>query len=152
MGLSTSGGFEHQLEALEGQDPATLGSVMQGTIAAANQDPKLARVFSTYTVTSPSVYFDIDRDKAQALGVGIADVFTASQATLGGYDTNDFNLYGRTWKVNIESEAADRRDVSALWQIQVRNKDGQMAPLRSIADLRIVSGPRSSPATTTTAQ
>jgi multidrug efflux pump subunit AcrB len=142
VGLSTSGGFEYQLEALEGQDPATLGSVMQGTVAAANQDPRLARVFSTYTATTPSIYLDIDRDKAQALGVSMTEVFTALQATLGGYYTGDFNLYGRTWQVNIEGEAADRRDMSALWQIQVRNKNGEMVPLRSIADLRIVVGPQ----------
>ena len=115
---------------------------MQGTIAAANQDPRLARVFSTFTATNPSVYLDIDRDKAQALGLNMNDVFTALQATLGGYFTNDFNLYGRTWQVNIEGEAGDRRDVSALWQIQVRNKNNEMVPLRSIADLRIVLGPQ----------
>ncbi|MGD0764211.1 MAG: multidrug efflux RND transporter permease subunit [Roseiarcus sp.] len=142
IGLSTSGGFEYQLEALEGQDPATMASVMRGTIAAANQDPRLTRVFSTYTATTPSVYLDIDRDKAQALGLNMADVFTALQATLGGYYSGDFNLYGRTWQVNIEGEAADRRDTSALWQIQVRNKNGEMVPLRSIADLRVVVGPQ----------
>jgi len=142
VGLSTSGGFEYQLEALEGQDPATMASVMRGTIAAANQDPRLTRVFSTYTATTPSAYLDIDRDKAQALGLSMADVFTALQATLGGYYTGDFNLYGRTWQVNIEGEAADRRDMSALWQIQVRNKNNEMVPLRSIADLRVVVGPQ----------
>jgi multidrug efflux pump subunit AcrB len=142
VGLSTSGGFEYQLEALEGQDPATLASVMQGTIAAANQDPRLTRVFSTYSATTPSIYLDVDRDKAQALGVSIADVFTALQATLGGYYTDDFNLYGRTWQVNIEGEAADRRDMSALWQVQVRNKNGDMVPLRSIADVRSIVGPQ----------
>jgi hydrophobe/amphiphile efflux-1 (HAE1) family protein len=142
VGLSTSGGFEYQLEALEGQDPATLGSVMQGTIAAANKDQRLARVFSTFTATNPSVYLDIDRDKAQALGLNMNDVFTALQATLGGNFTNDFNLYGRTWQVNIEGEAADRRDISALWQIQVLNKTNEMVPLRSIADFRIVLGPQ----------
>jgi len=142
VGLSTSGGFEYQLEALEGQDPATMASVMRGTIAAANQDPRLTRVFSTYTATTPSAYLDIDRDKAQALGLSMADVFTALQATLGGYYTGDFNLYGRTWQVNIEGEAADRRDMSALWQIQVRNKNNEMVPLRSIADLQVVLGPQ----------
>ncbi len=142
VGLSTSGGFEYQLEALEGQDPASLGSVMQGTIAAANQDPRLTRVFSTFTATNPSVYLDIDRDKAQALGLNMSDVFTALQATLGGYYSGDFNLYGRTWQVNIEGEAADRRDMSALWQIQVRNKNNEMVPLRSIAELRVVQGPQ----------
>ncbi len=142
IGLSTSGGFEYQLEALEGQDPARLGSVMQGIIAAANQDPRLARVFSTFTATTPSIYLDIDRDKAQALGLNINDVFTALQSTLGGFFVNNFNLYGRTWQVNIEGEAADRRDISDIWQIYVRNKAGEMVPMRSIANLRFVVGPQ----------
>src|SRR6267378_4222855 len=69
IGLSTSGGFEYQLEALEGQDPAAMGSVTGGLIGAANRDPRLARVFSTFTATNPSIYLDIDRAKAQALGL-----------------------------------------------------------------------------------
>lgn len=142
VGLSTGGGFEYQLEALEGQDPATLGSTMQGLVAAANGDPRLARVFSTFTATNPSLYLNIDREKAQALGLKMNDVFTALQATLGGLYTNDFNLFGRTWQVNIQGEAADRRDTSALWKIQIRNRDGDMVPLRSIADLSIVTGPQ----------
>jgi hydrophobe/amphiphile efflux-1 (HAE1) family protein len=142
IGLSTSGGFEYQLEALEGQDPASLGSVMQGVIAAANQDPRLSRVFSTFTATNPSAYLDIDRDKAQALGLNMNDVFIALQSTLGGFFVNNFNLYGRTWQVNIEGEEQDRRDFSDIWQINVRNKNGEMVPMRAIADLRMVTGPQ----------
>ena len=142
IGLSTSGGFEYQLEALEGQDPAVIGSVMQGLIAAANQDPRLARVFSTFTAQNPSIYLDIDRTKAQALGVPLASVFNTLQATLGGFFVNNFNLYGRTWQVNIEGQSADRRDISALWNIYVRSATGQMVPLRAIADARIVVGPQ----------
>jgi hydrophobe/amphiphile efflux-1 (HAE1) family protein len=142
IGLSTSGGFEYQLEALEGQDPVRLGSVMQGVVAAANQDPRLARVFSTFTANTPSIYLDIDRDKAQALGLAMNDVFTALQSTLGGFFINNFNLYGRTWQVNIEGEAADRRTIDNIWQIHVRNKMGEMVPMRSIAELRYVVGPQ----------
>jgi hydrophobe/amphiphile efflux-1 (HAE1) family protein len=142
IGLSTSGGFEYQLEALEGQDPAAMGGVMRGVIAAANQDARLARVFSTFTATTPSIYLDIDRDKAQALGLDINDVFTALQSTLGGFFVNNFNLYGRTWQVNIEGEAQDRREIADIWQIHVRNKAGEMVPLRSIASERIVVGPQ----------
>ncbi len=142
IGLSTSGGFEYQLQNLEGADPAAMGSVVQGLLAAANQDPRLARVFSTFTPTNPSVYLDIDREKAQALGLSINDVFTTLQATLGGIYVNDFNLYGRTWQVNIQGEARDRSDISQIFQIYVRNKSGTMVPLRSIADLRIVLGPQ----------
>jgi hydrophobe/amphiphile efflux-1 (HAE1) family protein len=142
MGLSTSGGFEYQLENLEGADPVAMGSVVQGLVAAANQDPRMARVFSTYGAAAPSVYLDIDREKAQALGVSISDVFTTLQATLGGYFINNFNLFGRTWQVNLQAEAADRRDVSALWNIFIRNAKGDMVPLQSIAGARIVTGPQ----------
>jgi hydrophobe/amphiphile efflux-1 (HAE1) family protein len=142
IGLSTSGGFEYQLEALEGQDPASLGSVMGGLIGAANRDPRLTRVFSTFTATNPSVYLDIDRAKAQALGLNMSDVFTALQATLGGIYVNNFNLFGRTWQVNVQGEAVDRGDIPDIWQIYVRNSGGEMVPIRSIASLRIVTGPQ----------
>jgi len=142
IGLSTSGGFEYQLEALEGQDPAALGSVMSGLIGAANRDPRLTRVFSTFTATNPSIYLDIDRSKAQALGLNMADVFTALQATLGGIYVNNFNLFGRTWQVNVQGEAVDRRDIPDIWKIYVRNGSGDMVPIRSIANLRIVTGPQ----------
>src|SRR6201999_1685165 len=142
IGLSTSGGFEYQLDALEGQDPAALGSVVGGMIAAANRDPRLNRVVSTFTATNPSIYLDIERAKAQALGLNINDVFTALQATLGGVYVNNFNLFGRTWQVNVEGEAGNRGDISDIWQIYVRNSTGDMVPMRSIASLRIVTGPQ----------
>ena len=142
IGLSTSGGFEYQLEALEGQEPAKIASVMQGVIAAANQDPRLTRVFSTFTASNPSIYLDIDRDKAQALGITISEIFTTLQATLGGFYVNDFNLYGRTWQVNIQGVPEDRRDISSLWNIYIRNRAGTVAPLRAIASARIIQGPQ----------
>lgn len=142
IGLSTSGGFEYQLEALEGQDPAAIGSVVSGLISVANRDPRLTRVFTTYTATNPSIYLDIDRAKAQALGLNMADVFTALQATLGGFYVNNFNLFGRTWQVNVQGEAANRGDIPDIWQIYVRNATGEMVPMRSIASIRIVTGPQ----------
>jgi len=142
VGLSTGGGFEYQLQNLEGRDPVEMGPVLNGLLAAANQDPALTRVFSTFTPTAPTIYLDIDRDKAQALGVATSDVFTALQATLGGIYVNDFNLFGRTWQVNIQGEAADRTDIPAIWRIHVRNKSGTMVPLRALADARIVLGPQ----------
>ncbi|MBV9812127.1 MAG: efflux RND transporter permease subunit, partial [Acetobacteraceae bacterium] len=142
IGLSTSGGFEYQLQNLEGREPADMAAVMQGLIAAANADKRLTRVFSTFTPTTPSLYLNIDRDKAQALGVNIADIFTTLQATLGGYYVNDFNLYGRIWQVNIQGEASDRTDTPDVWKIYVRNRSGTMVPMRALADARIVLGPQ----------
>ena len=142
IGLSTTGGFEYELEGLEGQEPAAMNSVMQGLLANANRDPRLARVFSTYTASNPSIYLNIDREKAQSLGLNMSDVFTTLQATLGGIYINNFNLFGRVWQVNIQGEAADRRDVSSLWQIYIRNKFGTIVPLRSIASANVVVGPQ----------
>ena len=142
IGLSTGGGFEYQLQNLQGRDPAEMASVLNGLVAAANQDPRLTRVFSSFTATTPSIYLDIDREKAQALGLSISDVFTTLQATLGGIYVNDFNLFGRVWQVNIEGEAADRTDIPAIWRIYIRNRQGTMVPLRSIADARIILGPQ----------
>jgi HAE1 family hydrophobic/amphiphilic exporter-1 len=142
VGLSTTGGFEYMLESLQGADPAAIGSTMGALVGAANSDQRLSRVFSTYSAANPSLYLDIDRLKAQALGLNISDVFTTLQATLGGAYVNNFNLFGRTWQVNLQGQAADRRNVQALWKIQIRNSNGAMVPLRSIASLRIVTGPQ----------
>ncbi len=142
IGLSTSGGFDYELLNLEGRDPVEAGGALLGMLSAANQDKRLGRVFSTFTPTTPSYYLDIDRDKAQALGVNINDVFVAMQATLGGIYVNDFNLYGRTWQVNIQGEAIDRNDLPAVWRIYVRNNRGTMVPLRAIAEARVVLGPQ----------
>jgi hydrophobe/amphiphile efflux-1 (HAE1) family protein len=142
IGLSTSGGFEYQLEALEGQDPVALGSVMNGLIGAANRDPALSRVFSTFTATNPSLYLDIDRSKAQALGLNMSDIFTSLQATLGGFYVNNFNLFGRTWQVNVQGLDSDRSDIPDIWKIYVRNNQNEMVPMRSIAGLKIVTGPQ----------
>jgi len=142
IGLGTGSGFEYQLQNLEGRPPVEMGGVMGAMVGQANADKRLARVFSTFTASTPSLYLDIDRDKAQAVGLSITDVFQALQATLGGIYVNDFNLYGRTWQVNIQGEAADRTQISDLWRVYVRNKAGTMVPLRAIADARIVLGPQ----------
>jgi len=113
-----------------------MGSVAGGLIGVANRDPRLARVFTTFTRTNPSVYLDIDRAKAQALGLNISDVFTALQATLGGVYVNNFNLYGRTWQVNVQGEASDRADIFGHLADLRTHSVGQMVPIRSIAGSR----------------
>ncbi len=142
IGLATNGGFEFQLENLEGRPPEETGSVMQGLVAAANQDPRLARVFSTFTAANPSIWLNIDREKAQALGLSIADVFNALQTALGGYYINDFNMFGRIWQVNIQADASDRSDIPSVYKLYVRNRTGDMVPLRAIADVTVKLGPQ----------
>src|SRR5499427_8472377 len=96
IGLGNTGGFQFALEALQGQSPNDLAAVLRGLIVTANGQPELAGVFSTYAADTPQIYLDIDRDKAQVLGVRISDIFNALQATLGSYYINDFNVFGRT--------------------------------------------------------
>jgi hydrophobe/amphiphile efflux-1 (HAE1) family protein len=141
-GLSTATGFEFVLENVEGRDPSEMFNVLQGLVAAANKSPKLRQVFSTFTASTPTYYLDIDREKAQALGLNMNDVFSALQTTLGGYYVNDFNLLGRTWQVNIQGEQADRSSQDAIWRIYVRNNKGVMVPMRSIAEVRTQLGPQ----------
>jgi multidrug efflux pump len=143
VGLGTGGGFAYVLEDLSAGDPAKFAQVVRGLVVAANQDTQLQRVFSTFSATSPSVYLDIDRDKAQILGVSLSSVFQALQASLGGYYVNDMNLFGRTWKVQIQAEAADRARVDDIYRINVRSQDGKMIPMRSLAEVRVVVGPPS---------
>jgi len=142
IGLGTGAGFQYQLQNLEGRPPEEMASAMLGLVIAANQDPRLTRVFSTFSANTPSLFLDVDREKAQALGVRISDIFAALQSTLGGFYVNDFNLYGRSWQVNIQGEAADRDELADLWRIHVRSSRGEMVPLRSVADVRIVLGPQ----------
>jgi hydrophobe/amphiphile efflux-1 (HAE1) family protein len=141
LGLGSGGGFAYVLEDLRGADPKELAQVLRGLAVAANQDPQLSNVFSTFSATNPSVYLDIDRDKVQILGVKLNDVFQALQASLGGYFVNNVNLFGRTWQVQVQAEASDRSRVEDIFRINVRDKDGNMVPLRSLAEVRVVVGP-----------
>jgi hydrophobe/amphiphile efflux-1 (HAE1) family protein len=141
IGLGTGGGFTYVLEDLRGGDPKELAQVVRGLTVAANQNPELSRVFSTFSATNPSIYLDIDRDKVQILGVALDSVFQALQASLGGYFVNNINLFGRTWQVQVQAEAQDRASIDDIFRINVRAADGGMIPLRSLAEARVVVGP-----------
>jgi HAE1 family hydrophobic/amphiphilic exporter-1 len=141
IGLGSTGGFEYQLQDLAGGDVAQLAQVMRAVILEANQQPELARVFSTFAADTPQLYLDLDRNKAETLGVNIDDVFTALQGTLGGLYVNDFNLFGRTWQVNIQADKDFRKEVDDIFQVHVRNARGEMVPIRSLASVRLVLGP-----------
>jgi hydrophobe/amphiphile efflux-1 (HAE1) family protein len=141
IGLGTGGGFSYVLEDLRGGDPKVLAQTLRGLVVAANQNLQLSRVFTTFSATNPSIYLDIDRDKAQILGVPLNAVFQALQASLGGYYVNDINLYGRRWQVQAQAEAEDRSKVDDIYRINVRNNQGKMIPLRSLVEVRVVVGP-----------
>ena len=141
LGLGTGGGFTYVVQDLRGGDPKALAQVLRGLTVAANEDPKLTRVFSTFSDANPSIYLDIDRDKVQVLGVPLSNVFQALQASLGGFYVNDMNLFGRRWQVQVQAEGADRRSIDDIYRINVRNAEGKMIPLRSLVEIRVVVGP-----------
>src|SRR5690606_12732583 len=143
VGLGSVGGLEYELQDRAGGSIEDLTAVMRGLQVAANQEPTLAGVFSTFTANNPQVFLEIDRDKAQVLGVSIGDIFAALQATLGGYYVNDFNLFGRTWRVMIQAEAPDREKIEDIYRIHVRSASGGMVPLQSLATARLIVGPDS---------
>ncbi len=142
IGLGTAGGFEYQLEDLTGGTVEDMAAATRGLIFAANQQPEMANVFTTFSANSPQLFLDIDRNKAQTLGVKVNDVFNALQATLGGLYVNDFNLFGRVWQVNIQGEAEDRSRVSDVYRVNVRNNKGEMVPMRSLVEARLTLGPQ----------
>ncbi len=133
IGLSTNGGFQYELENIAGAPQEAMQSVLNGMLVAANQDKRLTHVFSTYNANNPAIYLNIDRTKAEALGVNVSDIFTTLQSTLGGYYVNQFNLFGRIWQVNIEGVASNRDTPDAIWQSYVRSNTGAMIPMRSLA-------------------
>jgi HAE1 family hydrophobic/amphiphilic exporter-1 len=142
IGLGNTGGFQYVLEALQGQTPTDLAAVLRGLLVTANSQAELAGVFSTYAADTPQVFLDIDRDKAQVLSVRISDIFNALQSTLGSYYINDFNVFGRTWQVNLQAETSFRKRIDEIQNIYVRNARGGMVPMRALAEAKLVQGPQ----------
>lgn len=142
-GLGASSGFEFRLQDSEGRDPVALAQVMNGLIFEANQRPELTRVFSTYRANVPQYLLEIDRNKAKAQGVALNDIFLTLQAQLGSLYINDFNQFGRTYQVMMQADAAYRTQASDLQHYYVRNAQGDMVPLTTLASLQPILGPTS---------
>lgn len=142
LGLGSTGGFQYVLEALQGQSASDLAATLRALLVAANGQPELAGVYSTYAADTPQIYLDIDRDKAQVLGVKISDIFNALQSTLGTYYINDFNVFGRTWQVNVQADTPFRQRTDDIDRIYVRNAQGKQVPIRALAVAKLVQGPQ----------
>lgn len=143
QGLGTGGDIEAQLQDFQGRSPQELASAMRSLVFNANQDPALANVFSTFSANTPQLFLDLDRDKAEALGLPIAEVFSTLQASLGSSYINDFNLFGKVYRVIIQAEAQDRDAIEDINRLHVRNSAGEMVPLSALVDLKPILGPLS---------
>lgn len=142
QGLGTTGGFDFRLLALENQPPREIAAVTRALVVAANQDPTLSGVFSTYTANTPQIYVDIDRTRAEFLKVPVSRIFGTLQQQLGSGFVNDFNLYGRTYQVRVQAEAEFRNKPADIARLYVRSEDGQMIPLKSLVNLSNVVAPQ----------
>ena len=143
MGLGNSSGFEFVVQSLAGAPAADLAAVARGVMVQAQTAPQLAGVFTTYGASTPQINLKLDRERAQALGVGISDIFSAMQTTLGGAYTNDFNLFGRTWQVKVQADAPDRSTVNDVFRVRIRSSSGELVPLQAVANIDLVTAPSS---------
>lgn len=142
-GLGTSAGFEFRLQDSEGREPAALSQVLNGLVYEANQRPELSNVYSTFRANVPQYFLEIDRNKAKAQGVALSDIFITLQAQLGSLYVNDFNQFSRTYRVIMQAESQYRQNPADLQYYYVRNDEGVMVPLTTLAKLEPILGPTS---------
>ena len=140
-GIGTTGGFKMEVQDVHGGEPAELESVAMAIMAQANQTPGLAGVFTTFSTKTPKVYADIDRVRAEMLGVNTNDVFQTLEVFLGSQYVNDFNFLGRTYRVTAQADGNFRQDLHAIGNLKTRNAKGDMVPLSSVASFRDITGP-----------
>jgi HAE1 family hydrophobic/amphiphilic exporter-1 len=140
-GIGTGGGFKMMVQDRSGKGYPALEAATFGMMMAGNQTEGLTSVFTLFNTGTPRVFADIDRDKAQLLGVNPADVFSTLQVYLGSSYVNDINLFGRTYRVTAQADAPFRNDPTDITNLKVRSSSGQMVPLGSVATLKDTSGP-----------
>jgi len=140
-GLGSAGGFQFELQDRGGNTPEDLARVSQEFLAAASQRPEVSRLYSGFRTTVPQLSLDIDRDKVKTLGIPLNSVFESLQVLLGGLQVNDFNLFGRTFKVMLQAEPEFRASPNQIGLIHVRSSQGQMVPLSTLSQVRSTSGP-----------
>ena len=140
-GIGTAGGFKMMLQDKGGRGPKALEDVAQDMAAAANQVPGLTGIFTLFNTRTPNVYADIDRVRAQMLGVPTDRITDALQVYLGSSFVNEFNFLGRTFRVTAQADAPFRHDVFDIANIKVRNDAGQMLPLSAVTTFRYDTGP-----------
>jgi multidrug efflux pump len=141
QGLGTTGGFKLQLEDRAGLGYQALDEATKAFLGKAYQTPELAGLFSSYQINVPQLYADLDRTKAQQLGVSVTDVFETLQIYLGSLYVNDFNAFGRTYSVRAQADAKFRANPEDIGQLKVRSASGEMIPLSALLRVDATTGP-----------
>jgi multidrug efflux pump len=141
LGLSPTGGFQFMLEDRAGGDIPALARAADALVAAARQRPELANVISTFRPSVPTYSVSMNTDKMQTLGVPLSDAYNTLQTFLGGLYVNDFNLFGRVWQVLVQAEPSFRDQPADVQRFFVRNSQGEMVPLSTLATIEPSTGP-----------
>ena len=141
QGLGTAGGFKLMLQDRAGLGSDALARAAQTLVAAANKDPSFAGVFTLFGTRAPSIYTDIDREKAEKVGLTPTDVFSTLQVYLGSQYVNDFNYLGRTYQVIAQADGSFRRDPQDIARLKARNTSGEMVPIGTVARLKYENTP-----------
>lgn len=140
-GISSTGGFEFEIQDVSALGSKELARVTREFVKAANERPELEQVSSPFNDSTPGYFVDIDRDKAQMMGVEVSDIFQTLQVFLGSYYINDFNIYGRVYRVYVQAKEEYRQDERDINELYVRNKKGEMIPLGALATVEQRVGP-----------
>ncbi|MBR7025813.1 MAG: multidrug efflux RND transporter permease subunit [Selenomonadaceae bacterium] len=140
-GLGNVGGWSMQLQDMAGHTDVELDDLTKRIVAKANQRPEMQGVRTTFNIASPTVEYEIDREKVKLLGVNLSDVFTALQVNFGGMQVNDFNKFGRTYKVMLQSDVLYRSEADCARFVFVKGSDDQMVPLATLITPKYSTGP-----------
>ncbi|MGA9411584.1 MAG: efflux RND transporter permease subunit, partial [Roseobacter sp.] len=140
-GLGVSAGVEMKVQQTGGGSANDLSAAVNSLVYAANQRPEIAQAYTTFSANVPKLFVDLDREKAKTLGAPINDVFQTLQAHLGSIYVNDFNLFGKVYRVMIQADAGDRNVAEDIGKLHVRTVDGEMVPLSTLVDVETILGP-----------
>jgi hydrophobe/amphiphile efflux-1 (HAE1) family protein len=139
-GMGAAAGFSMRLQDTTGMPAAELARLTQDFVAEANKTPGIVNVFTTFAASTPEVFVDVDRDKAQMLKVPVTSIFEAMRVFMGSAYVNDFNMFGRTYRVTAQADGDFRLDEESVSKIRVRSSDGQMVPLGSLVTFKEKAG------------
>lgn len=140
-GLGSAGGFSFWLQDRSGGSVEFLDENLKTFLAAASKRPEIGGLITQFSADVPQIYADVDRDKVLKQGVAVSDVYQTLQAYLGGLYLNQFNRFGRQWRVFLQSEGEMRRTEKDINNYYVRNNEGEMVPLSALVTTRSISGP-----------
>ncbi|MCL4245071.1 MAG: efflux RND transporter permease subunit [Candidatus Dadabacteria bacterium] len=140
-GLGTAGGYKMMVQDRGAVGLRELANASYALIGAANQEPGLTRVYTTFSLNTPQLYAEVDREKAKKLDVPLTNIFDALQVYLGSVYVNDINLFGRVYRVTAQAEGGYRQDAADILKLRTRSANGATVPLGSVVTLKDETGP-----------